>query len=78
MTYPQAILIAVAVLAGAFLVGRGLNAQIPSQGQIAITSISGRSPGGQVFIARGDGQVRFCIGYPLSQDDLFIRCSQWK
>lgn len=68
MTNPQAILIAVAVIAAAFLVSEGINAGNPSpSGQVAITSVSGRSLGAQAFVARGDGQVRFCLGVPMPE-----------
>lgn len=64
MTYPQALLIAVAVTASAFMVSKALNADNFTQGQIAVTSESGRHIGSQAFVARADGQVRFCFGTP--------------
>ncbi len=65
MTYPQAILIAIAVITGAVLIAQGPRAENPGQGQVAITSVSSRGLGGQAFVARGDGRVRFCVGYPF-------------
>lgn len=66
MTYPQAILIAIAVITGAFLIAQGPRAENPGQGKVAITSVSGRSVGSQAFVARGDGRVRYCVGLPIS------------
>ncbi len=66
MTYPQAILIAIAVIMGAFLIAQGPRAENPGQGQVAITSVSSPGLGGQAFVARGDGRVRFCVGLPIS------------
>jgi hypothetical protein len=58
MTYPQAVIIGVAIVTGALLISELSNADEPRQGNVAISS-----PTKSVaWVARGDGKVRVCYG----------------
>jgi hypothetical protein len=58
MTYPQAVIIGVAIITGALLISDLSNANETRQGSVAISSPT-RSV---AWVVRGDGKVRVCYG----------------
>lgn len=72
MTYPTAIVLAAALIAGAIVASDRSNAEMGA-GSVAVTSSDGQT----VWVAREGGEVRVCRLDSRGTAQLGILCSQW-
>jgi photosystem II stability/assembly factor-like uncharacterized protein len=72
MSYPTAIVLAAALIAGAVVASSRSNAE-SSAGSVALTSSDGQT----VWVAREGGEVRVCRLDSRGTAQLGILCSEW-